>query len=528
MTSSHPSNPQLVQMALDHVRDICKGNGIKTDKITVSSQSISQHTLHAGTYLELKPVVSERVVPGKIGGNVAAGREEAVSKVDQAMIAAARDPAVKAQLSATLLNRPDKGFGLSGQVIPFDFLKQEFAWHEPCSACRGSAQGPCQKCGGRRVETCIKCTGRGMMACPLCRTAGLINGQKCTRCFGQRYVVCDQCQRSGVMPCRTCRGMGVAQCAACGGQGWKSHILTIMAQGLTYFEYDPKSLPQAAADVIETHAADLVETGAIDANGRIADDKENILGASYEVTFPAGPISFMIGGKEVKCGLFGYKAELHDFPYVLDKLLQKPVEELEDAAKDVGSVAEKIRKASRFRVIAQAFLLTARTSAQKASSVLMKKYDIGLSAGMADKIAKLADMATSQITKKPRYYGFALGSAITAILMGAYYLAPLRSKLAALLPDQRFDAVLDILPVILGGFISTICIQAIAGQAIRKALGHLLQGDQKKSLAPKTGALGSWGYGVAIALMIVMIEVAKMKGLTVPYWYNLIAGLLGL
>lgn len=525
---TYPSNPQLVQTALDHVRAVCKGNGIKTDKITVVSQTISDHTLHAGTYLELKPVISERVVPGKIGGIVTAGREEAMSKVDQAMILAARDPAMKAQLSASLLNRPDKGFGLSGQVIPFDFLKKEFSWHEHCPTCRGSAQGPCQKCGGRRVETCIKCTGRGLMACPMCRTTGLINGQKCTRCFGQRYVPCDQCQRSGVMPCRTCRGLGVAQCAACGGQGWKSHIITMIAQGLTYFEYDPKSIPQSAADVIETQAATLVQTGAIKAEGRIADDKENILGASYEVTFPAGSVSFMIGGREIKCGLFGYKAELRDFPYILDKLLAKPTEELEDAAKGEGSVADKIRSASRFRLIAQALLLTARTTAPKAAANLLKKYDIGLSPGMADKIAKLADQATSHITKKPRINGFVLGVAAAAVLMAAYYIAPLRSKLAALLPDQRFDAVLDILPVILGGFITSLCIQAMAGQAIRKALGHLIPQQQKKSLTPKTGALGPWGYGAAFILMLAMIEAAALLQKPIPFWYDLIRGAIGL
>lgn len=526
--AAYPSSQQLVQMALDHVRAVCKGNGIKIDRITVSANRISDHIIHAGTYLELKPVISEKVIPGKIGGDLTAGREEAMSKVDQTMISAARDAGVKAQLSAALLNRPDKGFGLQGQVIPLDFLKKEFTWHEHCPTCRGSAQGPCQKCGGRRVETCIKCTGRGLMACPMCRTTGLINGQKCTRCFGQRYVPCDQCQRSGVMPCRTCRGTGVSQCAACGGQGWKSHVLTVMTQGLTYFEYDAKDIPKSAADILETHASDLVQTGAIKADGRIADDKENILGASYEVTFPAGTIAFMIGGKEVKCGLFGYKAELHDFPYVLDKLLQKPVEELEDAAKDVGSVAQKIRQASRFRLIAQALLLTTRTSAQKTSASLLKKYDIGLSAGLADKIAKLADEATSQITKKPRYNGFALGATISGALMAAYYIAPLRAHLAAMLPDQRFDMVLDILPVILGGFISGLCIQAMAGQAIRKALGHLLPPQNKKSLAPKTGALGSWGYGIAVITMIMMIEIAHLQGKAIPFWYDLIRSTLGL
>src|SRR5690606_22947303 len=108
-----------------------------------------------------------------------------------------------------------------------------------------------------------------------------------------------------------------------------------------------------------------------------------------------------------------------------------------------------------------------RTSAQKTAAMLMKKYDIGLSQGMAMKIATLADTATSHITQKPRYYGFGLGIALTAIMMGVYYFV-LRAMIAGHLPDPAFDVVLDALPVLVGGLITTMCIQAMAGQAVRK------------------------------------------------------------
>jgi hypothetical protein len=526
VSPSYPNNTQLVQMALDHVRSVFKGNGIKTDKISVVSHSISNHILHAGTYLELRPVVNERVVPGQVGGNVVAGREEATSRIDQTMINSTRDAATKTQMTGALLNRPDKGFGLNGHVIPLDFIHQDFIWYDKCGSCQGSGHGICQKCSGRRSETCVKCNGRTMMVCPTCHSTGMVKGLKCKHCIGKRYVPCALCRQSGVMACRGCKGTGHSQCLACQGRGNRTHMLSLSAQALTYFEYDPKTIPKVAADIIETHAGKLVQTNSIKIDGRVADDKENALGASYEVNFPAGDIIFMIGGKEFKCGIFGYRAELHDFPLVLDKLLQRPIEDLEEAANNMGSVADKIRNTSKFRIIAQAFLLTAKTSAEKAAAYLEKKYDIGLSHGTALKIATLAEQATMHITRKPRYYGFAAGIAVSALLMGLYYNLGLRSLIVGHLPDPRFDIILDVMPLLLSGILATMCIKISAGQAMRKALGHLFPPQQKKNISFKAGALGPLEYAFALPIMIFMIEIAHTQGTPLPYWYNLIRGLI--
>lgn len=441
-------------------------------------------------------------------------------QVDQAMIAAARDPVARAQIADVLLRRPDKGFGLNRTAVPLDFLKRDFSWHEGCQTCRGSAQAPCQKCQGRRLEPCIKCSGRGLMPCPLCRTTGLLQGQKCTRCLGQRYVPCDMCQRSGMMACRTCNGMGVMKCQACGGAGWKTHILTLIAQALTYFEYDAKSVPKGAADMVETQAAKLAAEHRIKITGRIADDKENVLGANYEVAFPFGEIVFALGKKEVKGNLFGYKADLTDFPYILDKIVGHTVEELEEAAKNIGNVADKIQKATRYRLIAQGFLAASRMSAKKAAEHLLKIYDVGLSLGMAEKIAALADETTSRITRKPRYYGLAGGLILVALIDAVYYLLPVRSKIAAYLPSVHIDFVLDLLPLLLGGIITTMTIQMAGANAMRKALGHLNPKGQKSTIVPKARSSGWWGYAGTIIITLLMIEAASGRG-GAPYWYEL-------
>jgi hypothetical protein len=520
---SIPNEQQLAGAALEHVRRVFKGNGVKADTIQILSQKIAHHTMNAGTYLELRPGTSERSSPGKLQiGQMVASREEAAKQIDQAMMRAANDPVVRAQIADVLLKRPDQGFGLVHQAIPIDFLKKEFTWHEGCSSCRGSAQAPCQRCQGRRVEPCTKCSGRGLMPCPLCRTTGLMQGKKCTRCHGQRYVPCDVCHRSGMMNCRTCHATGVTRCTVCNGQGWKTYTMTLVTQGLTYFEYDPKSVPKGAADMIETQGAQLARDEKIRIKGRIADDKENALGASYEVTFPYGEVVFQVGKKEVKANVFGHKADISEFPYVLDKILAPAVEDLEEAARDVGSVATKIKKATRYRLIAQAFLQVSRIGVKKTVDFLLKTYDIGLSQGMADKIAHLADSTTLHITRKPRYYGLFFGLLISAGIAAVYYLLPVRSQIAAYLPDPRFDAVLDVLPLLLGGMLTTMVIQMSASGAIRKALGHLLPRNGKATVAPRAGAMGLWGYGLTFLILLAMMEAAANTHSSAPYWYEML------
>lgn len=520
--SAFANEQALADTALAHVRSVFKGNGIKADKIKVASHRVAHHAMNAGTYLELKPVVTERTSPGKIvSGQLTGSRDEAMRQIDQTMIRAASDPAVKAQITNVLLSRPDQGFGLSRQAVPLDFLKRDFTWHEACHTCRGTAQAPCQRCQGRRLETCIKCTGRGLMPCPMCRATGMLQGNKCTRCHAQRYVPCDQCQRSGMMGCRMCSATGVMKCATCAGQGWKSHVMSLAAQALTYFEYDAKSIPKGAADTIETQAPNLVASGKVRVKGRIADDKENVLGASYEVDFPYGEIVFQLGKKEAKANLFGYQADLVEFPYMLDKMLGPAVQELEEAANDIGSVADKIKKATRYRLIAQAFLTASRTSTKKTIAALMKTHDIGLSVGMAEKLALLADQTTSRITRKPRIWGLLLGQAVVAALCAAYYLLPVRSWIAGFLPDQRFDFVLDVPLVILGGLLTTMAIQMTAAGAIRKALGHLIPAGQKRQLMPKTNAMGLYGYAGSALIILVMMELAASLNSGSPYWYEI-------
>ncbi|MFA5592997.1 MAG: hypothetical protein WC989_06765 [Micavibrio sp.] len=523
-----PTQEQLLHSALSHVRKILKGNGIKTDSVQIASHTIAAHRLNAGTYLELRPAIQESEAPGKsIIGRPVASREEAVQLADGAMRKAAQDSTMKARIADALLRRPDQGFGLQQAVIPLEFIKEDYSWHVGCGTCGGGGQTACPKCGGRKTEACTKCSGRGLMPCPLCRATGLLHGQKCTRCYGHRYVPCDTCHRAGMMACRNCNAHGTVRCATCGGQGWKTHLLSLRAQAVTYFEYDPKSIPKGAADYIETRAAYAATSGRVKLRGRIADDKENALGASYEVEFPYGEITFRLGRKEVKAHLFGYKADITEFPHILDKILAGPIGALERAAGDRGSVAAAIRKATRFRMIALAFLATGKGGPDKAAAWLLKQYDLGLGAATAEKISSLAHITMGRITKKPRLHGLAAGLAVTTLLMALYYFTPARAMLGASLPDPRLDILLDIVPPVLGGMICTAMIRMQAKRAVRNALGHLSKssnGAVDLKADPDIGQFGKMGHLYALLLLPLIMEILYQTGGGAAFWYQWLRG----
>lgn len=328
------------------------------------------------------------------------------------------------------------------------------------------------------------------------------------------------------MNCRTCVATGVIKCTTCNGVGFKTNIMTLSAEAIPYFEYDPKTIPKNAADRIETSAPALAAQGQIKIKGRIADDKEGALGACYEVSFPCGDMEMRIGSHDVKAQLFGYDAHISGLPNLLDKLVGEPVRSLEDALAGSASVADTIKNATRYKLIGQAFLLTQKTSPRKTLGKLMQIYDIGLSPAMAEKITSLAYASTSQITRKPRLLGFAAGMAIFAFAMMAYYLSPARNALGSLVPAGAFDVVFELLPIAAGGFFITHAVRRAGAKSVQTALGHLVKDEMKGKLLARAQSLSIFAYVASAALCFALMQMSIMAGASAPKWYQSLASLL--
>ena len=530
-----PADPALAQTALQVLRALCKGNGVKTESVTVTSFKGYTHTIPASTFLEMKPLTRDKILPGRqVSGKLCNTQADAQRAIDQVIIAALQDASARRQMTELLLKRADKGFALpNGTTLSVDFLTQDFCWHENCRHCSGQGKSACPRCSGQMREQCNQCHGRTMVPCTLCRGSGHVTGQggkpqPCSRCHGQRQMPCQMCQRTGKIPCRQCRGQGFGQCTSCSGTGCFTHVLHMTPQMATHFEYDRTITPPDILTLLDQNALALMQGGYIKVASSPAQTEPHILAVSYNITFPFGDIVFAVGKRELTGKLFGYKTRLLNIPPFLEKLLTPAMRDLEHAAAGRGSVAGKIRKATRYRAAGIALLGAGTQTVRATTDVLMKKFPIGLSRGAAEKMAKLSDAAVAHITRKPRYAGLVIGLVLVAALYAFYYLGTGRAILAGYIPDPKFDMVIDLAIILIGGTLTTLCIRLAGMNAMRTALGHLVQGKDRKKLIPKARGSGWWGYAGGLALYLIMIELTIHTGTTTPGWYQSLRTMVGL
>ncbi len=525
-----PADPKLAEVALRMIQNLCKGNGIKSDNITLVSFQGQMVNLTATTYLEIKPITQEKTLPGRqSAGETVAHRAGALQAIDQMIISAINNGAYKRQMIDIVLKRPDKGLGLpDSTTFSADFLTKDYTWHEPCRTCGGAAKSACPKCQGGARENCPQCLGRTMIPCTMCRGSGTVTGQggklqPCSRCHGQRQMACPLCQRTGKVTCRQCHGNGFGACSSCSGSGYFTYALHVVPQIITHFDYDRAAAPPDILHLLDSSANALLLKGHLKTTARLADSEPGVLAAEYDVTFPHGEIIFALGRQQIKGTLFGYKSRLVNLPHFLDKMVTPGINVLEQAAAGKGSVAGKIRRASKYRMIALALLTAGQNSVRKTVDTLLQKYPLGLSKATAEKLSKYADAAVANITRKPRYAGLAMGLILVAGLYAFYYLGDGRALLSAYTSTSMMDMVMDVIIILLGGTLTTISIQLSAANALRLALGHLVPAKARHTLIPKTRGSGWWGYAGGLALYLIMIELTlHIPNAVTPEWYRLI------
>ena len=527
MTNSSEAHQNLAQQALKTLQAVCRGNGAKAASVKVESFKADMLKIPAYSFIELRPQTSEKKEKGKVSkGHIVSGKDDVMRTIDQTMLRTLRDTSARKQIANLLLKRPDQGFGFHNGSVTVDFLTNDFTWHEGCGACAAQGRSACPRCQGLGRETCPQCNGRTMVPCNFCRGSGSVNGQDgrpqpCSKCHGQRQMVCPMCQRTGKTPCRQCGSSGHMACTACGGTGWFSHVVHVTTQAVTHFDMDRGLIPSAVAPLIDKNAANLIQKGHIKVSARTAETKEDVLGLEYVMQFPYGDITFNVRGKPIKGSLFGFKARLLALPDFLDKLLAKGIKCLEEAAGGQGSVADKIHKSSRYRVIAHALLNAAQNSAGKTASDLLQKFPLGLSRRAAEDIAKYSDQAVARVTRKPRYVGLVIGLILVGGLYGFYYLGPGRDMISPYIGNPKLNAFVDLFLVFVGGTMTTLCIRLNAARSLQHALGHLVPPKDRKRLIPKARTSAVWGYAGGLMLYLVMVELTvHLSAANTPVWYQ--------
>jgi len=373
-----------------------------------------------------------------------------------------------------------------------------------------------------------------MIPCNMCRNTGRMqgpNGQQkpCTKCHGERRMICPLCRRSGKIPCRQCRATGYMNCSSCSGAGVFNHVTHLSGQALTYFEFDRSAIPPSVIDLIDKDAPALVTNGHIQVSSEAADTSNGALGLSYDMRFPYGEIEFNLRKKPLKAHLFGYKSRLLDLPPFLSALIAPGLKELEQAASGQGNVAEKIKRASRYRILGLALLSAAQNSTRKTTETLHRKYPAGIQKDTLTKITNFAERATAHITRKPRLYGLAAGLVLVTLLYALYYLGPGRALIAPHIQNENLHIIIDLMLIFIGGTLTTFSIQMSARKALHDTIGHLVPEKQRKKLVPRTHSSGWIGYAGSLTLYFIMIGITVHKAsANTPVWYSTIRSMVGL
>lgn len=533
-------DPALLEAAVELLRQVVRGNGIKPED--VQYHSFEGEVLHFEIFehFAIEPKVFEKLLHGKENGHAVGSRQEARNKVQTAIGKAARDPDVRHATVEILKQRPDRGFGLDDQYIPFDRLRQTFVAHELCSVCGGSMRMVCQSCQGNGRLRCTKCHGSKEMICPRChgrRHDNTPQGQKpCPRCRGRGKAKCDLCSAAGALPCRPCKSSGQVACKNCSGTGWLSQVLSLEMRARSRFYYEAEKLPPELPPLLDSLRGAMVTEGHCEAviNEEIerakeldnaSKDEEYLI--PYNVRLPWGDIKFLLQEQELPAKLFGFQPSLIHAPPFLETAAAPGLRALNEAAL-TGNAAAKIAEAVRFRAVAEAILAAAQMRPRRALDSMHKKYPFGFRPETLKDMLQKGDRALKRATKGPRFIGLALGLAGTAALYAAYYVGPLRALLSPLAGGNNAAMnAADVLLALAGGAGTTLSIQLTAAGALRRAVGRLLPPEKRKKLLPKAGQSALWGYAGGLAIYFAMIEAAALRGGDIPAWYAHIMKLAG-
>lgn len=522
----------LEKKALKTVRALCAGNGINASSIRINGFDPLYYQAECDIRFVLRPDIKEDTIHGRHPGEVCNSKQEAQQIVHNYMQQLSRDSAFHESLKQSLLSRSDKGLGISkGEKISMTNYQKSMVWHEQCGQCGGQGQTTCHQCQGHRQERCVRCHGTSKIQCVHCGSTGrLRQGDRevqCHYCHGTGQAPCDLCRNTGKTPCRNCGARGVIACKNCGATGWFTHIYQVIVTAVGDMKLKRDQIPQSLGNFLERTIGKMAEKKAIkieSAGQNVVADQEG-LNMTYDVSFPYGEVDFLLKDKPVSAAVFGYNAKLINLPPVLDRLITPGMSKLENAAKQKGDIAKQLKEASKYKIIALGLLQAARYSMKKTAFLIKRKYPMGVSDKTIQAIAKYADKATTDISKKPRMIGMIIGLMVSAILFGSYIMLPLRSMAAGHIANPMLHSALDLLLVGICSYLTILVSQLVAKNAMQTALGHLLPPDQRSGLMPKAGNIVYFAMIGCALLFIGMCEISiQIQPSKTPSWYANLRG----
>ncbi len=510
-----PTIDETVQKrALDKMKGLVKGNGLKLDKVSIETVSAQILSFRAEGFIRLTTEYSSKSVPGKIEKGEMIGTPEAFEAALRNMpVQTQRNPGDRDTIVKTVLTRPDKGYGARDQSFKLDMLAKDYVSHEACRVCAQTGQMTCPKCAGQKMMACQTCHGRHDILCPSCRGLGSItqNGKQipCGRCRGRRRVQCPACQGLGQVKCKNCQGAGVTSCANCKGSGTISHLAKVELIAHLHFNYDRQGLPIELTKLLDAFSLRYIEKGDIDLGIETPswheDEPPENIPIIYNVRVPYGEIVFRLGKRKIPCTILGWNGEIIKGPEFLDEITKRGQGLLAGAAGGQGNVGEALRASAKYRILREAIVIAAsQLQTRKALSKLLQKYPVGISSDKVLRFIMHANQAMQVITHKPRLAGLGSGAVLFTAIAATYFLnlrSSLPQQLNGLPLDPALSAILcDVFLCLLGTLIIVMSSQIFAGHVLRKSLTGLASPATMKKIMPRIGWT-SWA-AFAISLLV--------------------------
>ena len=527
---AEPVDKETLERALHNIKKTVHGNGYPVDKITIKDFEGEIFNFEAIQLLEIETEVSERQVNGKERGEKAGSRQDMQAKIRATVERISRDRDVRSQAISMMRKRPDLGYATDGLILNLDKFGKQYVVHEPCNQCETKGRVKCHSCHGRQEIVCHYCHGTREMQCTQCQGRQFMETARgrvqCNLCHGKGRIGCRTCQQTGKVKCHICKGQGFASCTHCGSTGWHSLVSLLRIKAKGTFDYNRAAVPEEAAALLDEYGPRLVteehilarieeEHHKLDEHNRLV--KENQMAVPYEVKLPWGDLTVNFGSNPVKGNLFGFKGLfLNTEPY-LQKILGKGLKRLQEAGNGIGDVAEKVEIATKYRTIAEVFLIGGRMPPKRAYMELRNKYPSGIEDEALMGMINSAHKSLSHLTDKPRKVGMAAGVGGSLVIFAAYFFT-FRNAIAASLPQQEISMIIDLLILGAGIGVTALMIKSMAASAVKKALHRVT--DKKTKIPTKAGntiMLASMGV---VAVYAIAIIGAWAAGFNTPFWLH--------
>jgi hypothetical protein len=452
-----PDLPPLADRALERLRALGQGNGLKPDDFEILEKTEATMTLSGE--LRLSPAF-DRTVQNGIGPlksqNAVQLPSIAALEADVAQRKASFDSSKTwvQEVVQELETDPTHGWGQQDAMISLPQQTALLGATDNCPTCGGRGHIVCSACNGQRQVFCTYCEGRREEPCYHCQTTGQDPAHPnlpCPVCHGTRFAPCRYCHATGMIDCPTCQGKGGTTCTTCRGTGKVSQLVKLTVGAKTAFKLkDTTGLSSNLLRALDQLGMANLGKGHADIGLQAQKEEDDPRLIPMQATFPYIEIKLRVVKSTASFAILGKRNALLGVPAFLDRALKPWRDHLEAAAKDPS----RLHKAIEARALRDAVALTIAGKTKPID--LRRLYPYGLSPRCAQDIMVAARKALNKLTQRAEIGGGVLAILISAGLAFAARSGAAKASLAAARHGALTPATLGLVALGLAlGFVGT-------------------------------------------------------------------------